>query len=111
MLYKKAIQFFYSLTCSGFRIEPISKISFEEIFKYLAIMQGGFRSSYQRESGKESQRSRMGKDAENSQKVFLRWALVCFGPDVIKTTLVIPIMLVVAFAGLVFYMRGKKPAH
>jgi hypothetical protein len=42
----------------------------------LAIMQGGFRSSYQRESGQESQRSRMGKDAENSQKVFLRWALV-----------------------------------
>jgi hypothetical protein len=38
-------------------------------------MQGGFRSSYQRESGQESQRSRMGKDAENSQKVFLRWAL------------------------------------
>jgi MFS family permease len=33
------------------------------------------------------------------------------GPDVIKTPLVIPIMLVVAFAGLVFYMRGKKPAH
>jgi hypothetical protein len=30
------------------------------------------------------------------------------GPDVIRTTLIIPIILIVAFAGLVFYMRGKK---
>jgi MFS family permease len=30
------------------------------------------------------------------------------GPEVINFTLVIPIILTVAFAGLVFYMRGKK---
>ena len=30
------------------------------------------------------------------------------GPEIINTTLVIPIILVVAFAGLVFYMRGRK---
>ena len=30
------------------------------------------------------------------------------GPEVIKTTLIIPIILIVAFAGLVFYMRKKK---
>jgi MFS family permease len=33
------------------------------------------------------------------------------GPEVIRTTLVIPIILIVAFAGLVFFMRKKaKPA-
>jgi hypothetical protein len=32
------------------------------------------------------------------------------GPEVIKTTLIIPILLIVAFAGLVFYMRKKKTA-
>jgi MFS family permease len=30
------------------------------------------------------------------------------GPEVIKTTLVIPIILILAFAGLVFYMRNKQ---
>lgn len=30
------------------------------------------------------------------------------GPQILDTTLIIPIVLVVAFAGLVFYMRGKK---
>jgi MFS family permease len=30
------------------------------------------------------------------------------GPEVIKTTLIIPIILIVAFAGLVVYMRNKK---
>jgi MFS family permease len=30
------------------------------------------------------------------------------GPDVIRTTLIIPVILIIAFAGLVFYMRGKK---
>jgi fucose permease len=30
------------------------------------------------------------------------------GPEVINTTLVIPIILIVAFTGLVIYMRGKK---
>src|SRR5262245_54018245 len=37
-------------------------------------MRGGFCSPYWRLSGQESQRSRMDKDAGNSQKVFLRWA-------------------------------------
>jgi MFS family permease len=32
------------------------------------------------------------------------------GPEVIKTTLVIPVILIIAFAGLVFYMRGRKKA-
>lgn len=30
------------------------------------------------------------------------------GPDVLQATLVIPIVLIVAFAGLVFYMRSKR---
>lgn len=30
------------------------------------------------------------------------------GPQVLMTTLVIPVVLIVAFAVLVFYMRGKK---
>jgi MFS family permease len=30
------------------------------------------------------------------------------GPEVLHTTLIIPVVLIVAFAGLVFYMRGKK---
>lgn len=33
------------------------------------------------------------------------------GPKVLQTTLVIPIVLIVAFAGLVIYMRNKKPAE
>jgi fucose permease len=33
------------------------------------------------------------------------------GPKVLQTTLVIPIILIVAFAGLVIYMRNKKPAE
>jgi hypothetical protein len=59
-----------------FQLEPISKISFEEIFKYLTIMQDGFCSPYWRLSGQKSQRSRMGKGAENFQKVFLRRVLI-----------------------------------
>lgn len=30
------------------------------------------------------------------------------GPEVINTTLIIPLILIVAFAGLFFYMRNKK---
>jgi hypothetical protein len=30
------------------------------------------------------------------------------GPEVLGTTLVIPLVLIVAFAGLVYYMRGRK---
>ena len=33
------------------------------------------------------------------------------GPEVLNTTLIIPIALIVAFAGLVIYMRNKKPAE
>jgi hypothetical protein len=57
-------------------IEPISKMGFVEIFKYWPMMQGGFCRPYQRVSGQKSQRSRMGKDAEKFQKVFLRWVLI-----------------------------------
>ena len=32
------------------------------------------------------------------------------GPEVIKTTLIIPILLIIAFTGLVLYMRKKKTA-
>src|SRR5262245_46999882 len=59
-------------------LEPISKTNFGGIFKCLTIMRGGFCRPYRRLSGQKSQRSRMGKDAGNSQKVFLRWALVFF---------------------------------
>jgi MFS family permease len=33
------------------------------------------------------------------------------GPEILNATLVIPILLTAAFAGLFFYMRGKKTAH
>lgn len=33
------------------------------------------------------------------------------GPEIINTTLVIPIILIVAFTGLVIYMRNKKKPH
>ena len=33
------------------------------------------------------------------------------GPEIINVTLVIPIILVVAFAGLFFYMRKRQPVH
>jgi hypothetical protein len=46
-------------------IEVISKIDFDGIFKYLAIMQDGFCRPYQRDSRQKSQRSRIAKDAEN----------------------------------------------
>lgn len=32
------------------------------------------------------------------------------GPDILNTTMIIPAILTVAFAGLYFYMRGKKPS-
>ncbi|MDB5157685.1 MAG: hypothetical protein JWR50_2392 [Mucilaginibacter sp.] len=37
-------------------------------------------------------------------------AMSASGPEVLNTTLVLPIALVVAFAGLVIYMRGRKKA-
>lgn len=33
------------------------------------------------------------------------------GPEIINATLIIPIILIVAFAGLFIYMRSRKPAH
>jgi MFS family permease len=33
------------------------------------------------------------------------------GPEILNATLIIPIILTIAFAGLFFYMRGKKTAH
>jgi len=33
------------------------------------------------------------------------------GPEVLNTTLIIPVALIVAFAALVFYMRGKKKSE
>jgi len=30
------------------------------------------------------------------------------GPEILKVTLVIPIILIVAFTGLFFYMKGRK---
>ena len=32
------------------------------------------------------------------------------GPEIINATLIIPIVLIVAFTGLFFYMRGRKKA-
>ena len=31
------------------------------------------------------------------------------GPEILDLTLMIPIILIVAFGGLVMYMRGRKP--
>jgi hypothetical protein len=33
------------------------------------------------------------------------------GPEVLNTTMIIPIILTVAFAGLVYYMRKRKKAN
>ncbi|MGV3684585.1 MAG: MFS transporter [Daejeonella sp.] len=33
------------------------------------------------------------------------------GPEVLQTTLIIPVLLVIAFSGLVFYMRSRKLAN
>ena len=47
-------------------------IRFIEFFKYLAFMQGAFRSSYWRESEQGKQRSRKAKDEEKVMKIILR---------------------------------------
>lgn len=47
-------------------------------------------------------------DATAEMRAALSEANKAAGPEVINTTLVIPIILIVAFAGLYFYMRGRK---
>lgn len=49
--------------------------------------------------------------AGSTEAVAYANAQLIAGPEVIRTTLVIPIVLIIAFAGLVIYMRNKqKPA-
>jgi hypothetical protein len=38
----------------------------------------------------------------------LNAAKTAAGPEIINATLTIPIILIIAFAGLYFYMRGRK---
>jgi hypothetical protein len=47
-------------------------------------------------------------EATQQMKDALAEANKAAGPEVINTTLVIPIILIVAFAGLCIYMRNKK---
>lgn len=47
-------------------------------------------------------------DATPEMKTALAEANKLAGPEIINTTLVIPIVLIVAFAGLYVYMRGRK---
>ena len=44
----------------------------------------------------------------SSQAIALASAQTAAGPEILNTTLVIPIVLIAAFAGLVIYMRGRK---
>jgi MFS family permease len=47
-------------------------------------------------------------EASAEMKAALAEANKAAGPDIINTTLIIPIVLIVAFAGLYIYMRNKK---
>jgi hypothetical protein len=47
-------------------------------------------------------------DATPAMATALNDAKAAAGPAIINVTLVIPIILIVAFAGLFFYMRSKK---
>lgn len=47
-------------------------------------------------------------EANAEMKTALANANKAAGPEIINTTLVIPIILIIAFAGLFFYMRNKK---
>lgn len=49
-------------------------------------------------------------EATTEMKQALNEANRAAGPEIINTTLVIPIILIVAFAGLYFYMRSRKRA-
>ena len=44
----------------------------------------------------------------SSEAIALVDAQAAAGPEILNTTMVIPIILVVAFAGLVIYMRGRR---
>ena len=44
----------------------------------------------------------------SSEALALSDAQAAAGPEILNTTLVIPIILVVAFSGLVVYMRGRR---
>ena len=47
-------------------------------------------------------------DATAEMKTALAEANKAAGPEIINTTLVIPLVLIIAFAGLFIYMRNKK---
>jgi fucose permease len=47
-------------------------------------------------------------EATETMKAALAEANKTAGPEIINTTLVIPVILIAAFAGLYFYMKGKK---
>lgn len=47
-------------------------------------------------------------EATEEMKAALNEANKAAGPEILNATLVIPVILIVAFAGLYFYMRGKK---
>ncbi|MBS1918797.1 MAG: MFS transporter [Bacteroidetes bacterium] len=47
-------------------------------------------------------------DATDKMKQALSEANKAAGPEIINTTLIIPLILIVAFAGLYLYMRGRK---
>jgi hypothetical protein len=46
--------------------------------------------------------------ATAEMKAALAEANKAAGPEIINTTMIIPIILIVAFAGLYFYMRSRK---
>lgn len=49
-------------------------------------------------------------EATEAMKAALAEANKTAGPEIINTTLVLPVILIAAFAGLYFYMRSKKQA-
>ena len=54
-----------------------------------------------------------GSNANADMTAALVEAKKAAGPEIINATLIIPIILIVAFTGLFFYMRSRKtvPAH
>lgn len=44
----------------------------------------------------------------SSESIALAEAQAAAGPEILNTTLIIPIILIAAFAGLVVYMRGRR---
>jgi hypothetical protein len=47
-------------------------------------------------------------EASAEMQAALKEANKTAGPEIINTTLIIPLILIVAFAGLFIYMRNKK---